>query len=130
MTKVPSKSKRDAQVPPDSANAYAFPIPDCSPFDPSNGYAKLFAILYEYRNVGISRPDLLLCYKNWTSKDVNAANYEVINFLSVIAKGIPGTPYWIAERDGKIKLHLEPKPVAGETVGNSDDDYIPPVVNA
>ena len=90
--------------PCDATNPYAFPIPTESPFPPKSDFAKLFAILYEYRDIGISRPDLALCFKKWTSKDIPESDYDVKIFLSAMMNGIP---HWITEKNGVIKLHLK-----------------------
>ena len=95
------------------ASPTAFPMPDCVPFRPSSGYAKIFAILYDRREKGISKTDLVDCYKQWSAKDGKRADYAVDVVLSAKEDGSShpniskaAQRYWVVNTKGSYILHL------------------------
>ena len=91
----------------------AFQMPACVPFRPSSGLAKIFAILYDSREKGISKSDLVDCYKQWSAKDGKRADYAVDVVLSAKEDGSShpniskaAQRYWVVNTKGSYILHL------------------------
>lgn len=120
MAKVPTGKKLKADdkvISPQAGKVHqeptvpkTFPMPECVPFPPSSDFAKIFAILYNYKDKGISKPDLVDCYRLWSLKTFTQADRDVNGFLEDGSdpKGISEVAgyIWIVDKNGLITLHF------------------------
>lgn len=143
---------QDDIIPPNSDAPVFFDLPDCSPFDPSNDFAQVFAILYAYRDTGITKPALLNFYRSVSGKDKKRATKDVNIVISSKRDGKchdsianEAQYYFVIDHNGlltmcvvnsleatmpKFTSHFTGKSVVTEPVANAEDDYNPPVVTA
>jgi len=105
-----NQEKHDAEHTPASEAAY--PIPDCTPYRRTSGYAQVFAILHHFRS-GITKSDLLKRYQDWSRKPVKNCGFDVHVVISSredgsshksAAKAAQG--YWVERAGDLLKLRL------------------------
>jgi hypothetical protein len=107
-----ARASRQAAKPEEEQEG--FPIPECCPYERSSDLAKVFAVLYAHRGTGIAWLDAVACYRRWTLKDINRANYDVQ--LVVEGKGLPkGAQLQWVVNSSTIMLRLGERPAKPET---------------
>ncbi len=111
--KADEADKPDAPVIVKPASPSAYPIPDCVPYRKSSGYAQAWAILYAYRNEGITKKEFVAKYQAATGKPEKNCGYDCHVVASSHEDGSShksaekaAKSYWVERADGLLKLHL------------------------
>jgi hypothetical protein len=106
--------KADAKFPSGSDSPMPFPIPECSPFDPKSDYAKVFAILFAFRETGISWLNLVACHRAVSGKPKTLAEKDVGAVISAKRDGTSHKSvcteapyYFVVDEHGLMTLHLK-----------------------
>ena len=92
-------------------------IPESCPYrhsgDTPSGYAMVWSILFAHRDKGISKPDLLARYREWSGKPEQNCGFDVHVVLSPREDGSShrsaakaAQHYWIERQNDWYKLHL------------------------
>lgn len=113
-TKTAKPTKAKASKPAKQVKGAGIAIPDISPYRKSSAYAALWAILYNHRDIGIRRDELVKEGVRITGKTEPRVKFDTAVVASPSKDGSAhpsanraANSYWV-ERigDGLLKLHL------------------------
>jgi hypothetical protein len=96
-----------------TAGAVAYPIPDCTPYRESSGYAQVWAILHAHKDTGISKTDLTAKYKAWCKKPDANCGFDVHVVISPREDGSchrsaakAAQTYWVERENDFLRLRM------------------------
>lgn len=96
-----------------SAGKTDFQMPDSVPYRASSGYAQVWAILYAFKDKGISKSDLVAKYMAWSKKPEQNAHFDTYVVCSPRedgschrSAGKASQSYWVEKQNDWYRLRL------------------------
>jgi hypothetical protein len=94
-------------------NKEEYPMPDCVPYRPSSGYAKIYAVLFAFKDKGISKSDLVAKYMAWSGKPAKNAHFDTQVVCSPRedsscnrSAGKASQTYYVERQNDWYRLHI------------------------